>query len=53
MKLATALLLAVSFSVVLAGCKKGAGSSKDPNAEIRTAIEAHLAHRGNLNLQAF
>ncbi len=53
MKLATALLLAVSFSGVLAGCKKGAGSTKDPNAEIRTAIQAHLAHKGNLNLQAF
>ena len=53
MKLATALLLAVSLSGVLAGCKKSAGSAKEPNAEIRTAIEAHLAHRGNLNLQAF
>jgi len=53
MKLATALLLAVFFSGALAGCKKGASSGKDLNAEIRTAIQAHLAHKGNLNLQAF
>ena len=53
MKLATALLLAVAFSGALVGCKKGAGSGKDTNAEIRTAIQAHLAHKGNLNLQAF
>jgi hypothetical protein len=53
MKFATALLLAVAFSGVLVGCKKGAGSGKDTNAEIRTAIQAHLAHKGNLNLQAF
>jgi hypothetical protein len=49
MKLATALLLAVSLLGGLSGCKKGASSSQDPNAEIRTAIQAHLAHKGNLN----
>jgi hypothetical protein len=53
MKLVTALLLAASLSGVLVGCKKGASSGKDLNAEIRTAIQAHLAHKGNLNLQAF
>jgi hypothetical protein len=53
MKAAIALLLAASLSGVLMGCKKGASSGKDLNAEIRTAIQAHLAHKGNLNLQAF
>ena len=53
MKCAAALLIAVSLSGSLAGCKKGAGASQDPNTEIRRAIEAHLAHRGNLNMAAF
>jgi hypothetical protein len=53
MKFAAALLVAVSLSGSLAGCKKGAGANQDPNADIRRAIEAHLAHRGNLNLAAF
>lgn len=53
MRIAAALLVAGSLLASLTGCKKGAGSSQDPNAEIRRAIEAHLAHKGNLNLAAF
>src|SRR5689334_10637272 len=40
----------------LLGCKNGPGAAQaTPSAEdsIRTAIQAHLAHRGSLNLQAF
>ena len=36
--------------MIFAGCKKSAASTND---EIRVAIEAHLAHKGTLNLQAF
>jgi hypothetical protein len=52
MKLASLVLLTISVSLVLAGCNKNAGSA-DPDAGIRAAIQAHLAHKGTLNLQAF
>ena len=59
MKLLTTVLIVWFLSCGLTGCKKGAvpsaGSSQvdGPDGEIRTAILAHLAHRGTLNLQAF
>ena len=50
MKRTYSIALALSLVIVMAGCKKSAASTND---EIRIAIEAHLAHKGNLNLQAF
>jgi hypothetical protein len=50
------VLLALVASLTL-GCKNdlGAPQSQVPSPEnsVRTAIQAHLAHRGTLNLQAF
>jgi hypothetical protein len=50
------LLLAVVASLVL-GCKKDPRAKQlepqSPEGGIRTAIQAHLAHQGTLNLQAF
>ena len=49
----------VLLSLLLAlglGCKNQAVAvrqAQSPQDQIRTAIEAHLAHRGTLNLQAF
>ena len=41
----------------LVGCGKNGGTvgsqAPTPEDSIRTAIQAHLAHKGNLNLQAF
>lgn len=54
----TFALLALLSSLALA-CNKGTGPAAAPSAAqspqdaIRTAIKAHLAHQGNLNLQAF
>ena len=49
-------LLAV-IATLIAGCKNGsgAGNSQAQTAEnsVRAAIQDHLAHQGNLNLQAF
>ena len=49
-------LLAV-IATLIAGCKNGsgAGNSQAQTAEnsVRAAIHDHLAHQGNLNLQAF
>jgi hypothetical protein len=50
MKRTCSIVLALSLVILLAGCKKSAAS---PENEIRVAIEAHLAHKGTLNLQAF
>jgi hypothetical protein len=50
MKRTCSIVLALSLVVLLAGCKKSAASTDN---EIRVAIEAHLAHKGTLNLQAF
>jgi hypothetical protein len=50
MKRIGSIVLALSLLLVLAGCKKSAASTDN---EIRVAIEAHLAHKGTLNLQAF
>ena len=50
MKRTFSILLSLSFVMLLAGCKKSAASTDN---EIRIAIEAHLAHKGTLNLQAF
>jgi hypothetical protein len=50
MKRTCSIVLALSLLTVLAGCKKSAASTDN---EIRIAIEAHLAHKGTLNLQAF
>ena len=44
------VILALSLTILLAGCKKSAASTEN---EIRVAIEAHLSHKGTLNLQAF
>jgi hypothetical protein len=50
------VLLAVVASLIL-GCKNDLGTprsgAQSPQDSIRTAIEAHLAHTGSLNLQAF
>ena len=56
------IMLAVS-AALLAGCQQRAGSapstpmvasaSVSPNDAIQTAIQAHLAHNGNLRLDAF
>jgi hypothetical protein len=50
MKRTCSIVLFFSLVILLAGCKKSAAS---PENEIRIAIEAHLAHKGTLNLQAF
>jgi hypothetical protein len=50
MKRTGSIVLALSLLILLAGCKKSAAST---DREIRVAIEAHLAHKGTLNLQAF
>jgi hypothetical protein len=50
MKRTFSIALALSLVILLAGCKKNAAG---PENEIRIAIEAHLAHKGTLNLQAF
>jgi hypothetical protein len=62
MKSSTAITLAVSVTV-LVGCQQHANSvsgapvvtsaDASPNDAIRTAIQAHLAHNGNLNLKSF
>ena len=61
MKSATASILALSVTV-FAGCQRGnpaisdsgvASTEAGPNDAIRTAIQAHLAHNGNLNLKSF
>ena len=51
----TIVLLALAASL-LVGCKDQPGAlsqSQAPEDAIRTAIQAHLAHKGTLNLQAF
>ena len=49
-------LLAVIATLVL-GCKSGLGAgnsqAQTPENAVRAAIQDHLAHQGNLNLQAF
>jgi hypothetical protein len=50
MKRTCSIVLSFSLLILLAGCKKSAAT---PENEIRVAIEAHLAHKGTLNLQAF
>lgn len=49
-------LLAVIATLVL-GCKSGLGSgssqAQTPEDAVHAAIQDHLAHNGNLNLQAF
>jgi hypothetical protein len=50
MKRISPIVLSFSLLILLAGCNK---SAANPENEIRTAIEAHLAHKGTLNLQAF
>ncbi len=62
MKSRIAITLLVSVAV-LAGCQQRANSlsgtpavtsaDASPNDAIRTAIQAHLAHNGNLNLKSF
>jgi hypothetical protein len=62
MKSGIAITLVVSVAV-LAGCQQHANSvsgapavtpaDASPNDAIRTAIQAHLAHNGNLNLKSF
>jgi hypothetical protein len=51
------MVLWVLLASLLVGCKNQgeAGPSKTlgPEASIRTAIQAHLAHQGSLNLKAF
>src|SRR6266446_452926 len=50
MKRACSIVLALSLVILLAGCKPSAANTDN---EIRIAIEAHLAHKGTLNLKAF
>jgi hypothetical protein len=50
MKRTCSFLVALSLVILLAGCKKSAASTEN---DIRIAVQAHLAHKGNLNLQAF
>jgi hypothetical protein len=62
MKSRIAITLVVSVAI-LAGCQQHANSLADaaavtsadasPNDAIRAAIQAHLAHNGNLNLKSF
>ncbi len=62
MKSTTAIALAVSVAI-LAGCQQHANSLSaapavtsshaSPNENVRTAIQAHIAHNGNLNLSSF
>jgi len=57
------VIILVVSAAVLAGCRQRSNSvsgapvvvSRDasPNDAIRTAIQAHLAHNGNLSLQSF
>lgn len=51
------ILVAMAAGFMAAGCSNGPGATNSgrQNAEdsIRTAIQAHLAHKGNLNLAAF
>jgi len=54
MKLRSAILLAASFSLALAGCsKKSTDPAKDAEAQIRSVIQTRVAGNGNLNAQAF
>lgn len=50
------VLLALLATSIL-GCKNGAhapqSQAQSPEESIRVAIQAHLAHKGTLNLQAF
>jgi hypothetical protein len=50
------VLLALVASLIL-GCKNDPGAApsqvQSPEDSIRVAIQAHLAHKGTLNLQAF
>jgi hypothetical protein len=50
-----ALLAVIAMLVV--GCKNGSGAgnpqAQTPENSVRAAIQDHLAHQGNLNLQAF
>jgi hypothetical protein len=50
------VLLALVASLI-SGCKSypraGQPKAQAPEDSIRTAIQAHLAHKGTLNLQAF
>jgi hypothetical protein len=50
MKRKSSIVLALSLVSLLVGCKQ---SAANPNDAIRIAIEAHLAHKGTLNMQAF
>lgn len=50
MKSRSATVLILSALAVFTGCKKNTVTQGD---EIRTAIKAHLARRGTLNLQSF
>jgi len=51
------MVLWVLLASLLVGCKNhgepAASETQGPEASIRTAIQAHLAHQGSLNLQAF
>jgi len=51
------MVLWVLLASLMVGCKNheepASSASLGPEASIRTAIQAHLAHQGSLNLQAF
>jgi hypothetical protein len=54
MKLRSAILLAASLSLALAGCsKKSTDPAQEAEAQIRTVIQSRVAGNGNLNAQAF
>jgi hypothetical protein len=51
------IVLLVLFASLIVGCKNNSGAApsqvQSPEDSIRVAIQAHLAHKGTLNLQAF
>lgn len=51
------IVLLVLVTSLIVGCKNNPGAAQSgpqsPEDLIRTAIQAHLAHKGTLNLQAF
>lgn len=50
---ATVLLGCKQQGASISGAPAAASANSDPNDAIRTAIQARLAHNGNLNLQSF
>ena len=51
------IVLFATMAMLIFGCKSGSGAgqsqSQKPEDSVRAAIQDHLAHNANLNLQAF